>query len=80
MPSPNKLTVQRRPDGDYEAVRPGAKRASIVGPTQGVVEKDAKKMIGREGGGEVAVRRNKGGQIRKQDTVKPGNDPRKSKG
>lgn len=79
MASPKKLTVQKRDDGQFEAVRSGAKKASIIGSTQGEVETLAKEMIGREGGGEVAVRSLKG-TIRKQDTVPNGNDPRSSKG
>ena len=79
MTAPKKLTVQKRDDGQFEAVRPGGKKASIVGPTQGEGEKLAKEMIARQGGGEVAVRSLKG-PIRKQDTVPDGNDPRSSKG
>jgi len=61
------------------AVRaPDAKRASSVHPTQAEAESEAKRLVGRSGGGEVVVHR-PNGQIRDSDTVKPGNDPRSSR-
>lgn len=79
MTKPNKRTVQRRPDGDYEVVKPGATRASAVATTQRDGIDRARRILGNDGGGELAVRGNNG-RIRKQDTVDPGNDPRSSKG
>lgn len=79
MTQPNKRTVQRRDDGSYEVVKPGAARASAVTDTQSAGIDRAREILANDGGGELAVRGNNG-QIRKQDTVKPGNDPRSSKG
>jgi hypothetical protein len=79
MTQPNKRTVQRRDDGKYEVVKPGAARASAVTGTQSEGIDRAREILANDGGGELAVRGNDG-QIRKQDTVRPGNDPRRSKG
>lgn len=79
MTQPNKRTVQRRNDGSYEVVKPGSTRASAVTDTQSAGIDRAREILSNDGGGELAVRGNNG-QIRKQDTIKPGNDPRSSKG
>lgn len=75
----NKRTVQQRPDGDWEVRRPGAQRASAVAPTQSAAIDRARDILANGGGGELAVR-GRNGQIRAQDTIDPGNDPRSSKG
>lgn len=75
----NKRTVQRRAGGKYEVVKPGSDRASAVTDTQAQGINRARDILGNSGGGELAVRGNDG-RIRKQDTIKPGNDPRRSKG
>ena len=75
-----KIIVQKREDGTFEGVRPGGKRASVVRDTQRDTIDASRKVLRRSGGGELAVRRIADGQIRKQDTVPPGNDPRRSKG
>jgi len=79
MTTPSKRTVQRRDDGDYEVRKPGAARASAVEPTQAAAIDRGREILRNDGGGELAVRGNNG-QIRAQDTIKPGNDPRSSKG
>lgn len=79
MTKPNKRTVQRRDDGNYEVRRAGADRASAVEPTQSAAIARGREILRNSGGGELAVRGNNG-QIRAQDTIKPGNDPRSSKG
>lgn len=79
MAKPNKITVQRRSDGNFEGVRPGAKRASVVGPTQGKVANASRNILRNDGGGELAIR-GLNGKIREQDSVPKANDPRKSKG
>lgn len=80
MSAPKKITVQKRDDGRYEGVRPGAKRASVVRETQRETIDASRQILRNDGGGELAVRRVAGGQIRSQDTVGPANDPRSSKG
>jgi hypothetical protein len=79
MTPPNKRTVQRRDDGNYEVRRPGADRASAIERTQTAAIARAREILRNDGGGELAIRNNKG-QIRAQDTVEPGNDPRSSRG
>jgi hypothetical protein len=77
--APNKRIVQRRDDGNYEVRKPGADRASAVEPTQGAAAARGREILGNDGGGELQIR-GLNGQIRQQDTIKPGNDPRSSKG
>lgn len=79
MTEPNKRVVQKRDDGDFEVREPGASRASAVTPTQAEGIKRAREILGNDGGGEMQVR-GLNGQIRAQDTIKPGNDPKSSKG
>lgn len=79
MSTPNKRTVQRRDDGKYEVIKPGSNRASAVTRTQAEGVDRAREILSNDGGGELAIRGNNG-QIRSQDTIKPGNDPRSSKG
>lgn len=79
MTAPNKRTVQRRDDSNYEVRRPGADRASAVTSTQAAAIDRGRDILRNSGGGELAVR-GTNGRIRAQDTVKPGNDPRSSKG
>lgn len=72
--SPTKRIVQKRPDGNWEAVAPKAKRASTVKPTQAEAEARAKEIVGNAGGGEVIIK-GRDNKIRDSDTVPPGNDP-----
>lgn len=63
------------PSGGKWAVKaPGAKRASSTHGTQAAAEVAAKRLVSRQGGGEVVVHRPTG-VIRDSDTVAPGNDP-----
>jgi hypothetical protein len=77
---PKKITVQKRDDGRFEGVRPGADRPSVVGDTQGETIDASREILQRSGGGELAVRRVSDGRIRQQDTIPPARDPRKSRG
>jgi Uncharacterized protein conserved in bacteria (DUF2188) len=79
MSGPNKRIVQRREDGKTEIIKPGASRASAVLPTQADGIDRAREILENDGGGELLVR-GLNGQIRRQDTIPPGNDPRSSKG
>lgn len=79
MTTTNERTVQRRAGGNYEVRKPGATRASAVESTQAEAINRARDILRNDGGGELAVRSNKG-PIRAQDTIKPGRDPRSSKG
>lgn len=79
MAEANRRIVQRRADGKTEVRQPGAKRASAVVGNQAKGVTRAHEILGNDGGGELQIR-GLNGQIRKQDTVKPGSDPRTSKG
>jgi hypothetical protein len=76
---PNRRIVQRREDGKTEVRKPGATRASAVVSTQAEGIDRGRAILGNDGGGELQVR-GLNGAIRKQDTVQPGNDPKKSRG
>jgi len=71
--------VQKRADGKTEVRKPGAAKASAVVGTQADGITKARGILANDGGGELQVR-GLNGQIRQQDTIKPGNDPRSSKG
>lgn len=75
----NRRMVQQRPDGDWEVRKPGSDRASAVTPTQSASIDRARDILAGDGGGELQIR-GRDGQIRAQDTIEPGNDPRSSKG
>jgi hypothetical protein len=59
--------------------KPGAERASAVLPTQAEAVSRAKEILANGGGGELRIR-GKNGQVREQNTVPQGNDPKRSKG
>ncbi|MFD4814657.1 DUF2188 domain-containing protein [Streptomyces sp. NPDC058418] len=75
---PNKRDVSPRND-KWVVTTPGADRASAVLPTQAAAVARAKEILANNGGGELRVR-GKNGQVREQNTVPPGNDPKRSKG
>lgn len=67
-------SVYQRPDGSRVNKRNDASRAGSVHDTQQAAIDAAKDMLGRQGGGEVAIH-GRDGKIREKDTVAPGNDP-----
>lgn len=67
-------TVSRRADGTWENIRNDAERASSLHSTQKEAIDAAKKMLIKQGGGELMVK-GVDGKIRSKDTVAPGNDP-----
>lgn len=71
--------VQKREDGKFEVKKPESKRASAVAKTQGEAIGLARQILSNDGGGELKVR-GLDSQIRKQDTISLGNDPRSTKG
>jgi hypothetical protein len=75
----NKRVVQRRPDGKTEVRAPGADRASAIVDSQAAGIDRARQILSNDGGGELLIR-GLNGQIRAQDTIKPGNDPVSSHG
>lgn len=78
MATPNKRIVQQAEDG-WEVRAPNASRASATAPTQAEAVNRAREILRNDNGGELLIR-GLDGQIRAQDTIAPGNDPRSSKG
>lgn len=78
MAPANKRTVTPRDNG-WSVEKPGAKRASSVHETQREAVAAARTNLKNDGGGELAIK-GRDGAVRAQDTIKPGNDPRRSKG
>ena len=78
MAPPNKRTVTPHPDG-WSVEKPGASRASSVHETQQQAIDAARQTLSSSGGGELAIK-GRDGAVRAQDTIKPGNDPRRSRG
>ena len=74
----NKREVRRHGDG-WGVFTPNATRASVVKRTQSEAQASGRTILSNHGGGELLTR-GQNGQIRQQDTIKPGNDPRSSKG
>lgn len=79
MAQANRRVVQKRDDGKHEVKKPGADRAGAVRDTQKEAIAAARQILANDGGGELQVR-GLDGKLRQQDTIKPGNDPRSSKG
>jgi hypothetical protein len=75
----NKRVVQRRDDGGYEVRKANSVRASAVTTTQSAAIHAGRRILSKDGGGELQIR-GLNGQIRQQDTIRPGNDPRSTKG
>lgn len=78
MAPANKRTVTPHPDG-WSVEKPGASRASSVHQTQQQAIDAARSTLANSGGGELAIK-GRDGRVRDQDTVPPGNDPRRSPG
>lgn len=78
MTPPNKRTVTPHPQG-WSVEKPGASRASSVHDTQQQAIDAARANLQNNGGGELAIK-GRDGRVRAQDTVAPGNDPRRSRG
>ena len=76
---PNRRIVQQRDDNQWEVRDPNASRASSIVPTQSAGIDRARDILGNDRGGELQVR-GRNGQIRAQDTIAPGNDPKSSRG
>ena len=74
----NKREVRRHGDC-WGVFAPNARRASVVKPTQAEAQASGRTFLRNRGGGELLTR-GQNGQIRQQDTIKPGNDPRSRRG
>lgn len=77
------MTEQRHivpnPDGGWDVVKDGAKRASAHADTQSAAQDRGREILHNAGGGEL-VTHGRDGQIRSKDTIAPGNDPHPPKG
>lgn len=67
-------TVYRRPDGKWANKRNDSNRAGSVHDTQRAAENEARRMLQRQGGGELTTK-GRDGRIRSKDTIAPGADP-----
>jgi hypothetical protein len=75
----NDRHVVPNPGGGWDVVKPGSARASAHTDTQSQAIDRGREIIGNAGGGELNIHNTKG-EIRAKDTIKPGNDPRSSRG
>jgi Uncharacterized protein conserved in bacteria (DUF2188) len=71
---PPRRIVQTRPDGQWEVVKSGHKRASAVTGTQREAQDRGRQIVSNLGGGELTTK-GRDGKIRDSDTVPHGNDP-----
>ena len=67
-------TVSKRPDGQWANKRNDADKASSLHWTQKDAETSARKMLTKQGGGELTTK-GVDGKIRSKDTIAPGHDP-----
>jgi hypothetical protein len=79
MSNPNAREVRPDPEGGWNVINPGGQRASAHLPTQAEAIDRAREILQRNGGGELRVA-GRDGAIRDADTIKPGNDPPRSRG
>ena len=79
MPRANNRTVTPDGGGDWTVEKPGASRASSRHDTQAEAIDAAREYLKNDGGGELKIK-GREGAVRAQDTIAPGNDPRRSKG
>ena len=70
----NQRHVTRRPDGDWQVLKPNAARASAVESTQSAAIDRAREILQNDGGGEL-VTHGRDGRIRDSDTIPPAADP-----
>lgn len=79
MSKPQDRVISQRSDGRWANKRNDASRASSLHGTQAEAIATGKAMLAKQGGGEVTIQ-GRDNQFRAKDTVKPGNDPRKTRG
>lgn len=61
-------------DGGWAVVKPGSSSPESTHRKQSTAEESAKRVVRKEGGGEVRIH-GENGRIRDSDTVAPGRDP-----
>lgn len=67
-------TISKRPDGTWANKRNDADRASSIHNTQKDAIAAGKRLLEKQGGGELTTK-GVDGKIRSKDTIAPGNDP-----
>jgi hypothetical protein len=67
-------TISKRPDGTWANKRNDADRASSIHDTQKDAIAAGKRLLEKQGGGELTTK-GVDGRIRSKDTISPGNDP-----
>lgn len=65
--------VYKRADGKWVNKRNDSDKASSVNDTQKDADDSARKMLKKQGGGEL-ITKGVNGKIRSKDTIPPGND------
>lgn len=74
------MNVYKRSDGQgWDAKWQDGQRASVTAPTQRAAYDAARRIVGNNGGGEVAIH-GLNGQIRDKHTIASGNDPQNIRG
>lgn len=73
-PGPHRRHVSPHPDGGWQVVAPGARRASARTDTQAEAQRRGREILKGLGGGELTTH-GQDGRIRDSDTVPPGHDP-----
>jgi len=67
-------SVYQRNDGKWANKSNNAERAGSLHDRQGDAEDAARRMLRKQGGGELSTH-GRDGKIRSKDTIPPGNDP-----
>lgn len=75
----DKMFVQKRSDGSWEAKKAGATRATAVTSTQKEAMDRGRASLRSGSGGELIIK-GEDGKIRAKDTIPPGKDPYPPKG
>jgi len=76
---PKRRDVAPGKKGGWDVRTPGSSRASSHHDTQRDAIEAGRRILGNQGGGELRIK-GRDGRVREQDTIPPGNDPRRSKG
>lgn len=75
----DQMMIQKRDDGQWEAKRDGASRATAVTRTQKEAVDKGRESLKNSGGGELTTK-GEDGKIRAKDTIAPAKDPYPPKG
>jgi hypothetical protein len=79
MAQPERRIVKPNPNVGWDVAARDAHRASAHFDRQADAIDRAREIVHNLGGGELEIR-GRDGEVRKQDTISPGNDPRSSRG